>query len=97
MLDFLADHRRWHRIDENLWTYSVDLKLLGANLGRRMAAVRRSDGAFTLIGPVPLTDIAKAELGPVDSIVLPSAFHNRYVAGAAKRFPGLHLPGRIAC
>ena len=40
-LDFLPDYRRWHRIHEDLWTYSVDLKVALANAGRRMVAVRR--------------------------------------------------------
>lgn len=84
------DRDRWHKAHPDLWTYSVDLRVLGAHAGRRMTAVRHSDGAWALIGPVPLSDRSRDELraeGDVDALVVPCAFHNRFVAESCTAFP----------
>jgi hypothetical protein len=88
--DFLDDHQRWRRVDENLWTYHTDLGSMGVRPGRRMVAVRRSGHRWTLFSPVPLDRESRAELegeGQVDALVVPTAFHNTFVPETAAAFP----------
>lgn len=87
-LSFVRDHGRWDRLHDDLWTYHVDLATAGLPLGRRMAAVR-ADRRFMLIGPLVPDDEALSELdgaGAVAALVVPSAFHNRFVRRSAERW-----------
>jgi hypothetical protein len=89
-LGFLDDHQRWKRIHDDLWTFHTDLRLMGAQAGRRMVAVRRAGSAWALFSPVPLDDASRAELdseGRVDALVVPTAFHNTFVPESAIAFP----------
>ena len=88
-LDFLPDYRRWHRVHEDLWTYSVDLNVAFTNAGRRMVAVRRDRSRWALISPVPLDENSRAELlehGEVEALVVPTAFHNTFVPESCATF-----------
>jgi len=89
-LGFLDDHLRWKRIHDDLWTYHTDLRLMGAQAGRRMVAVRRGGCSWALFSPVPLDRASRAELeaeGRVDTLVVPTAFHNTFVPESAVAFP----------
>ena len=88
------DHGHWQRHADDLWSYHVDLRLAGVNAGRRMAAVRRDGGGWMLLSPVLLDDVARGELleaGPVEALVVPTAFHNTFVAESAAAFPEAKL------
>jgi len=62
----------------------------GLPVGRRMAAVKRATGRWALFSPVPLDADARSRLdreGGVDTLVVPTGFHNRFVAESAEAFP----------
>ena len=83
------DHGRWRRLHPDLWTYHADLRLAGAPVGRRMVAVRRPGAGWALLSPVPLGDADERALldeAAVEAIVVPTAFHNSFVAETMVRF-----------
>lgn len=86
-----TDRDRWHHRHDALRTYDVDLRILGAHIGRRATAVRGEDGDWTLIGPVPLDDAAARELagagGAVRRLVVQTAMHNTFVPEAHDAWP----------
>ena len=89
-LEFVEDHRRWRKIHDDLWTYHDEVKVLGAQLGRRMVALRRAGRRWALLSPLPLDVVSRAELeteGTVEAIVVPTAFHNNGVPEACEAFP----------
>mgnify|MGYP000406607533 CR=1 FL=1 len=62
-----------------IWTVDAPLTLGGAKLGTRMTVVRLSDGGLALIAPIEIDDalsVDLAELGPVNVIIAPNAFHH---------------------
>lgn len=90
----MRDDRRWHRPHSDLWTYHVPLRLLGTDAGRRGTVVRDASGGWTFVGPVPLTADAHGELaavGRVNTLVVPTAFHNRFVPEACEAFPAARV------
>jgi len=82
-LSFLEDHDRWRRIHDDVWTFHLDLNLLGVvPMGRRMAAVRRPGAGWALLSPVLLDDASRKQLtdaGPVEALIVPTAIHNTWV------------------
>lgn len=80
----------WQRPHPDLWTYRVPLRTFGADTGRRGVAVRYAERRWAFIGPVPLTPDARAELderGSVDTLIVPTAFHNTFVPEACEDHP----------
>ena len=86
----MNDTECWHRLTEDLWTYHVELDVLGAEAGRRGVVVRYAPGRWAFIGPVPLLPAARKELdaqGVVDVLIQQTSFHNSFVAEACDEFP----------
>lgn len=78
------------RADEDLWTRSSPLKLLGLHLGTRMTVVRLPDGGLWIHSPVPLDASLKHEvdrLGPVRHIVCPNLYHHLSAGAWANAYP----------
>lgn len=66
----------------NLWTTNLELKILGAELGHRMAVVRLADGSLWVHSPIrwsPELAAELKELGPVRDLVVPSRFHDSWM------------------
>lgn len=67
------------RIDDNIWAVdSVVPGIPGESFPRKMTAVRLGDGSLLLHNAVPLDEptwTQLAALGPIRTLVLPSAFH----------------------
>ena len=77
-----------------LWTVWAPLTLAGAKLGTRMTVVRIGQRGLMLIAPIEIDeDLAAklAELGEVEALVAPNAFHHFHFLAAASRYP------RAAC
>ncbi len=86
----MHDTLRWHRLTEDLWTYHVELDVLGAEAGRRGVVVRYAPDRWAFIGPVPLDLEAKKELaaaGVVDVLIQQTSFHNSFVPEACDEYP----------
>jgi hypothetical protein len=67
------------RLDDNLWTVdSVVPGIPGQSFPRKMTAVRLTDGSLLLHNAVPLDEPTWGQLtalGPIRTLLLPSAFH----------------------
>lgn len=85
----MSDDLRWYRAHPDLWTYRVPLRVFGVEAGRRGTVVRYADERWAFVGPVPLDDASRAELdeaGVVDTLIVPTAFHNKFVPEACRAF-----------
>lgn len=74
----------------DLWESRFDLVNAGVHFPGRMVVARLPGGGLWLLSPVPIDDelaAALAELGPVEHIVSPNAFHHLHFSAAAARYP----------
>lgn len=77
-------------LTENLWAASQPLKFLGVEIGCRMTCVRLSNGAVVVHSPIRATPqlfSSVAELGSIDWLIAPNAFHHLFVREWCERFP----------
>lgn len=77
-------------IGAGVWTVSAPLSLLGAAFGTRMTVVRLGTDGLALIAPIEIDEALAArlaELGRVDALIAPNAFHHFYFLAAAERYP----------
>jgi hypothetical protein len=73
-----------------VWSVSAPLRVAGAEFGTRMTIVRIGDNGLALMAPCPIDDALATEinqLGRVDAIIAPNAFHHFYFADATERYP----------
>lgn len=81
----------------NLWTIDGDeVRMYGIPFRTRMTAVRLADGQVWLHSPVALTPertTAVREIGPVQYIVCPNAFHHLFAGDWQAAFPEAALWG----
>ena len=76
--------------DENLWTVTRPLKILGLTMASRMSTIRLTDGSLFLHSPVkldPQLQAALSELGPPRHLVAPNRFHHLFLPAYKQAFP----------
>lgn len=81
MLNALAD---------NLWEATQPLRFLGAELGCRMTCVRLLSGSVAVHSPVRASEelfAAVEDLGSVDWLIAPNAFHHLFIQDWREQFP----------
>ena len=77
-------------VAENLWEASQPLRFIGAEIGCRMTCVGLSTGAVAVHSPIRATPALLAsvdELGSVDWLIAPNAFHHLFLQDWRERFP----------
>ena len=77
-------------VGAGIWTVSAPLSLMGAGFGTRMTIVRLGADGLALIAPIEIDEALAArlaELGRVDALIAPNAFHHFYFRAAAERYP----------
>ena len=77
-------------VGAGIWTVSAPLSLMGAELGTRMTIVRLGTDGLALIAPIAIDEALSArlaELGRVEALIAPNAFHHLYFLAAADRYP----------
>jgi hypothetical protein len=78
------------KVGSGIWTVSAPLSLMGADFGTRMTVVRLGAQGLALIAPIEIDESLAgriAELGRVDALIAPNAFHHFYFLAAAERYP----------
>jgi hypothetical protein len=81
-------------VDQDLWTVTSPLVMLGLDIGTRMTVVRLSDGSLWLHSPIKPTPELRAEidaLGPVSCIVAPNRFHHLFAGDWKDAYPKASL------
>lgn len=77
-----------------LWTFSQDLKVMGAEIGARMTVVRLDGGELLVHSPIRWTSELGRKLdalGEVRHVLVPNRDHVLYVKGFAERYPDARL------
>lgn len=83
-------------VADDLWTVAMPLRVMGAEVGTRMTAIRLKDRRLLLYSPVAMSEALRgqlAALGEVAAIVCPSARHHLFAAEARAAFPAAKLYG----
>lgn len=79
-----------NQLADDLWEVSHPLRFLGFAIGTRMTVIRMPGGGLLLHSPVPVDDALAselAELGPVEQIVCPNAYHHLHAPKVQERYP----------
>lgn len=77
-------------LDGDLWVAAQPLRFFGAQVGCRMTCVRLPSGAVAIHSPVrfvPELFAAVRDLGRVEWLIAPNAFHHLYLRDWRERFP----------
>ena len=85
-------HAQLEQLGEHLW--DVTGTVPRTPLGRHMTIARREDGSLVLHSPVALDEDSMAQieaLGPVGTILVPSAYHRMDAARFRQRYPEAQL------
>ena len=84
------------QLDRDIWIFERSIRFGPIPLPHTMTVIRLSNGGLFVHSPTkldPATAAAFAALGPVDSIVWPSWWHDMYVREYAAAFPDAKLFG----
>jgi hypothetical protein len=77
-----------------LWTFHQPLRVLGAEIGCRMTAIRLGNGDLLLHSPIALTDALRRRLdglGPVRHVLAPNFDHHLFVPAYRDAYPDARL------
>ena len=78
-------------ITAGIWHVNTSVTIMpGVNFPLRMVIVQLKDDGLLLHSPIAIDDALAAELaelGAVRYLIAPNAFHHKYLASAAERFP----------
>jgi hypothetical protein len=83
-------------VDQNIWLFERTVRFAGIPLPHTMTIIRLPTGGPFVHSPTKLdtpTTSLLASLGPVDSIVWPSWWHDMYLREYAKAYPRARLFG----
>jgi len=77
-------------IDDQVWTDSCELNILGIPMGRRVTIIRSKTGGVFILSPLPATDSNITNIRNLSgdaTFILQSKMHNLYINDYMEHFP----------